>query len=167
MTYRAPHRAIILNITRNLQNNTMIRLSRVILSLLHLSISLFHPFPRLQHWYNFLIPRLLNPWILVRWVSQIQARKKPQLLTALQHEMPCDPSIWFHWHRFDQAISLTDHWGMKDSSVWRTQATKERWLLNAICSWWLEHLIVDLITKTITANCLQSQCTNRSWVHHE
>lgn len=76
------------HIKRNLQNNTMIRISRVILSLLHLSISLFHPFPRLQCWYNFLIPRLLNPWILVRWVSQNQARKKPQWLTALQHEMP-------------------------------------------------------------------------------
>lgn len=76
------------HIKRNLQNNTMIRISRVILSLLHLSISLFHPFPRLQYWYNFLIPRLLNPWILVRWVSQNQARKKPQWLTALQHEMP-------------------------------------------------------------------------------
>lgn len=86
MTYGASHCAIILNETFKTT-----RWSEYLVLSYPFCICpsrLFHPFPRLQYWYNFLIPRLLNPWILVRWVSQNQARKKPQWLTALQHEMP-------------------------------------------------------------------------------
>ncbi len=130
---------------------------------LHLSMSLFHPFPRLQHWYNFLIPRLLNPCILVRWVSQIQARKKPQFWQLSSMICQGDDSISFHRQNLIKlSVLLT-------IVVWMTLPFEEQWQRQITVIYWRLELDNWPQNKDSQSELptISMWIMSRSWINHD